>query len=253
MGDVSLTEVTFSNELTHIGEWAFSKCRNLKTVIFEGKYASDIMGKGVFEGCEKLEKICFKGFAEDESHLLAAAVSRLKVPHLLRSDDVGEQSWFSKWDLALRLFLESDDEKMSAANALCGEEDISYDGIGSIDGELPGESGDFVKEAAINKCLLCYQRLTFDKYLSEESGRFIRNYLISHSFQTEEAYSWITLKEKCGDDIAYYKLYLEVVNPDNETKNRMIEDLAENHVAAKSYLIKECSKSGSSVLDGLFI
>lgn len=253
MGDLTLSEVVFSKEVKQLGDWAFSKCKNLTDVRFEGKYDSTLFSKGVFEGCNRLKSISFDGTDETTEYLLAAAVSRLKAPHLLRSDELGEKSWYDKWDLALRLFLNSDDEKMSAANALCGEEDISYDGIGSVDGEMPGESGDYIKDAAINKCILCYLRLIHNKNLDEQMSIFICDYLKEHSFGTKDAYAWITLKERCGDNLDFYKLYLDVLKPDREALRMMIDDLPDNALAAKAYLIQQCSMAGNSVLSGLFL
>lgn len=253
MGDASVSEIVIPKEVTQIGEWAFSKCKNLTRVVFEGEYTPQLLAKGVFEGSDNLKSIEFANLGCDEAYLLAAAVCKLKVSHLLRSDDVGEESWFTKWDLALKISLESNDEKFDAANALCGEEDISYDNIGSIDGEMPGMGVDYLNETAYNKSLLCYLRLTYDKYLSDSFREFIHNYLTVHSFGTKDAYAWLTLREKCKDDLSYYRIYLEVVQPDNETIRRMIDDLPQDAVAAKSFLIGESAKEADIMSSGLFI
>ena len=252
MSDASLTEVTFPVGTKHLGEWAFSKCKNLKSVTFEGKFVPGMFERGVFEGCDRLEKITFDGFDEDTPVLLAAAVSKLKVMHLLTADDVGEKSWYEKWDLALKMCLLADDAEGSIAAALCGEEDISYDGIGSVDGEMPGETSEFVKNAAMNKCSLCYLRLIYDSFLREETKEIICNYLRGRAFGKGEGYSWMTLKEVSGDSLAYYETYLEVIKPDRDTLGGMIEDLDSNLVAVKSFLIKQTKVSGDDLLNGLF-
>lgn len=253
MGDASVSEIVIPKEVTQIGEWAFSKCKNLTKVVFKGEYTPHLLAKGVFEGSDNLKSIEFANLGCDEAYLLAAAVCKLKVSHLLRSDDVGEKSWFDKWDLALKIVLESNDEKFDAANALCGEEDISYDNIGSIDGEMPGVGVDYLNEAAYNKSLLCYLRLTYDKFLDDSGREIIYSYIKKHAFGTKDAYSWLTLKEKCRDDLSYYRIYLEVVKPLNDEMRRMIEDLPQNAVAAKSFLIGESAKEAENLSSNLFI
>lgn len=252
MADSSLTEVIFPEGMISVGEWAFSKCRNLERVTFRGSYAPGMIKAGAFDGCTGLRMMEFAGKSSDTGYLLGAAVSALKSPGLIRMDDIGETSWFAKWDLSLKICLEADETEAGISAALCGEEDISYDGIGSIDGEMPGESGDFVKEAAIDKCLLCYLRLEHDEGLSDNFRKYICDYIKTHDFDSEDKYAWITLKEKAGDNTAYYILYLDVVCPDKETWGRMIEDLGSEHVAVKSFLIRKCSDA-SSALDDLFL
>lgn len=253
MSDSSLTELVFKGTDTHLGDWAFSKCRNLREVTFKQAYTPGMFGRGVFEGCDRLERITFSGFSEDASRLLANVVSHLKVSHLLTADDVGEKSWFEKWDLALKISLDTNDAEGSIAAALCGEEDISYDGIGSVDGEMPGETGDFVKNAAKEKCMLCLLRLRYDEYLGDEFRKYLCDYLKSRSLGEGDGYAWSALKDLVGDDLTYYRLYLDAVCPDRKSLSLMTDDLDAGHVAVKSFLIREAGGSSGAAFDELML
>ncbi|MBP5298301.1 MAG: leucine-rich repeat domain-containing protein, partial [Lachnospiraceae bacterium] len=168
LGCKSLKKVFLPESIESLSDWCFSKCNNLKSVKIDLPVKSGIFGRGVFEGCEHLKEISFKDAHKDLSVLLAANVNRLPNEHLLRSEDLGQQGWYEKWDIALMALLNTDDAEGSINTLVCGEEDISTDGIGSVDGEMPGETDDFVKRAAKNKCFLCFLRLMHDSFLKED-------------------------------------------------------------------------------------
>ena len=176
---------------------------------------------------------------------------------LLRSGDRGEGSWYEKWDLSLLSLLRTDNAESTISNAVSGEEDISCDGVGSVDGEMPGETNDFVKKVAVNKCFLCFLRLLYPRDLRPQTGEKIREYLRERAFGCPEDWAWVTVKEECEGDAAYLKLYLSVVLPDPETMRKMIADLNSTQLAAKAFLINEAQSAegsgASSALDDLFL
>lgn len=251
----SLKKVILPETIQKLDDWCFSKCSNLKSVEIKAPFIKNIFGKGVFEGCENLCEICFKESNDALSKLLATTANRLPNEHLLRSEDLGQQSWFEKWDIALTSFLNVDDAEGSMNVTVCGEEDISYDGIGSIDGEMPGETGDYIKKVAKNKCYLCFLRLTYDDYLLPKTLEQLRSYIKERSFGEKYDYAWVTLKEDCEGIDEFYKLYLSIVKPSNEVMEEMIADLSATQVQTKAFLINEasCIKKGASVLDDLMI
>ncbi len=129
-----IREVYLPLGLTHIGDWAFAKCSNLRQVTFADDFRPGLFGKEVFGGCDELRSIGFADLDAETSTLLATCTNKLAYDHLLRSDDIGQKSWFEKWDISLVSKLKSDDAEARMSAALCGEEDISYDGIGSVYG-----------------------------------------------------------------------------------------------------------------------
>ena len=240
-----------------LDEWAFSKCSNLKNVRLEGAFAPGILGKGAFKGCDSLSSIRFAGMDEDTVHLLALCANLLENDHLLRADDVGSAGWYEKWDLYLLSVLATDDAEGSSRVALCGEEDISYDGVGMVDGEMPGETEEYVRQAARNKCLICFKRLKYASRLSEATRKKIGDYLSARSFGSARPYAWQTLTEDLEGDPEYFGMYLDIVDPDAGVMDEMIRSLNSTRVQARAYLIGEAAKRGSGIggdaFDDLFL
>ncbi len=146
LGDKTIRRVRFGESIGHIGNWAFAKCANLEKVTFASPFSRGLFGRDVFKGCDELSEIRFSDTDDVTARLLALCTNRLYCDHLVRADDIGQKTWFEKWDISLIALLKSDDEKNAIAAALCGEEDIAFDGIGSVGGELPGESSDYVSK-----------------------------------------------------------------------------------------------------------
>ncbi len=248
----SVREVWLPAGLSHIGDWAFAKCTNLRKVKFADDFRSGMFGKEVFRGCDMLESIEFADSDPQTSALLALTANKLAYDHLLRSDDVGQKSWYEKWDISLVAKLKSDDAEAKMSAALCGEEDISYDGIGSVDGEMPGETEDFVKKEEYKKCSLCYIRLANDKYLGDKTREVICDHIINNRFGEGSGYSFFAIFEECKSDLGYLQIYLDTVKPDKHTIKDMINAISSKDVYAKSFLIGQTG-SAQGALDDLML
>ncbi len=255
LGCKSLKTVILPEGTDHIGDWAFSKCNALSSVTVKGKTDGTLFQKGVFEGCERLVRINFHEMDESASLLLATTANRMANEHLLRAEDPGQAFWYEKWDISLLSLLHTDNAESTISTAVSGEEDISYDGVGSVDGEMPGETNDYVKRIATNKCFLCYLRLRHNAFLRVETEKEIRDYLKERAFGCPEEWAWITLKEECEGDVEFLRIYLSIVSPNADTLREMIEDLNSSQVQTKALLINESfGKTGKgSVLDELFL
>lgn len=239
MSDKSIRQVTIGQGAQHIGDWAFAKCTNLESVTFEYDFRPGVFGRDVFKGCEKLSYIAFADTDEETARLLALAANKLPYDHLIRSDDIGQKSWFEKWDISLATRLKSDDAEAKMSAALCGEEDISYDDIGSVDGEMSGENEEYLHREAYRKCSLCYIRLMNGRFLSDETRKLIEEFIIANRFGEGNGYAFSAIFEECGGSLDHLRWYLDIVRPDRPTLLAMISSLPAREVAAKSYLIKE--------------
>ena len=251
LSDKTIRQVTIEAGVDHIGDWAFAKCTNLERVTLAFDFRPGLFGRDVFKGCVKLSYIGFADTDEETARLLALAANKLPYDHLIRSDDIGQMSWFEKWDICLATTLKSDDAEAKMSAALCGEEDISYDDIGSVDGEMSGESEEYLHREAYRKCSLCYTRLINDRYLSDATRRLIEDHIISNRFGEGYGYAFTTIFEECDGDIDHLRLYLDIVRPDRQTILEMISALPAKDVAAKSYLIKE--SGGDDVLSDMML
>lgn len=240
LGRRDLSEYEADSNVTEIGDWAFAKCVNLKKVILP---KGVVLGKGVFEGCTSLTNVfCGSDECDDLSFLLAALATSLPAQYLMRDDDVGSDDWYSRWDLAMLAFLRQDDLEGYSNRALCGEEDISTDGILSVDGELMGESEEYVANVAKNKCRLCYIRLLHKVMLTEDTCSELEDYIRAHAFGVSNGAAWAVLLQDTEEKIEYYKLYMDVVNPTADELDLMIADMGSAKAQAKSFLLSERAK-----------
>lgn len=255
LGIKGLKYVELPNGIKEIGDWAFSKCIHLNAIRFSSKPS---FGKAVFEGCERLEKIYVRtnetGSAKEEeslAFLLSAVVNKLDAGYLLRDDDIGTAGWYGRWDLALRNYLLAEDIDGYDDRALCGEEDISYDGIPSVDGEFLGDSGDYLNEVGKNKCFLCILRMLHDSYLSDEDRELLKKYIIARSYEKDKPLAWKMLKEDAGENMELFEKYMEIIDPSKEIIEKMIMDISADKANVRAYLIK-CSKNSEDTEEDFF-
>lgn len=247
LGCKGLKEAILPEALEVLDDWAFSQCIHLNRVELGN---SATFGKNVFEGCSRLEGIYIKGAGEDTAKLLAAAVYRLPAAYLLGDTDKGSAEWFKRYDLCLKAFLNRDDYEGYSDRALCGEEDISYDNIGSVDGELLGESAAYLREVGKNKAGLALLRLKYSQGAEEGYLEEYRNYVNQHSFGQNKPSAWNAIKEDFKNDMEYFKLYLDITNPSAELIGRMLEDMGSDMAQAKAFLIKRTE--GEQKTDAFF-
>lgn len=255
LGVKGLKNIEFPAEILKVGDWAFSKCIHLNSIKFN---SHPVFGKSVFEGCDRLEKIyvktnnsCNEALSEDVACLLAAAVNKFEAGYLLRDADLGCPEWFKRWDLALKNYLLTDDIEGYDDRALCGEEDISYDGIASVDGELLGDSGSYLNEVGKNKCYLCILRMLHASYLDTSDKEFLEKYILQRNYESKRPFAWKMLKEDAGENLNFFEKYIEIVSPKKEILEQMIKDISADRANIRAYLIK-CSKKDDTKEDDFF-
>ena len=255
LGIKGLRSIELPSGIKEVSDWAFSKCIHLNNIRFTSK---PVFGKAVFEGCERLEKIYvnakdINASEEDENlaYLLASVVNKFDAGYLLRDDDIGTCEWYRRWDLALKNYLLAEDIDGYDDRALCGEEDISYDGISSVDGELLGDSGDYLNEVGKNKCYLCILRLIHDTNLSINDQDLLKKYILARSYEKERPLAWKMLKEDAGENIELFEKYIEITNPSKDILEKMIKDISADKANVRAYLIK-CSKKDENKEDDFF-
>lgn len=251
----SVKKVFLPSSIKHIGEWAFSKCDNLQVVRICGEVRDRIFDRGVFDGCDALREIAFEDSDADLSVLLAASVSGMNKEHLLRADDIGQNFWYDKWDISLLSLLHTDEVMGGNGAPMGGEEDISYDGVSSVDGEMPGPQKNHVKSIGKNKCSLCYMRLLHNRYLADDTKEKIREYIRDRAYGCIDDIAWVTLKEDYSQSPEWLSIYLSIVNPGRDIILRMIEDIGSESIQLKAGLIDAsgATDTASSALDELMI
>lgn len=251
----SLRKIVVPGTVTYIGDWAFSQCRQLETfVLKKGACVDAFVGRGIFEGSERLLNICVGYDEPDELSLLAALpVKKLPATYLIKDPSFGLEEWYRKLDMAIIDYLKQDDIEGYSDRALCGEEDISYDGVGSVDGELPGESAAYLKEVGKNKAGLAFARLTNKVYITGETKDYLSGYMISRSKGCVSETAWYYILEDRYDDTKALDDYLDIVKPDAKAVKEMIEDVPASKALLRAKLIGYKSEDTSDFFDELTI
>ena len=243
LGNKGLREVVLPTSIKRIDDWAFSQCNHLRRITIPALFNGDAngactLGRRVFEGCDGMEQICAgKDDNSTRSYLCAALVSRLPAEYLLWDDDIGSKNWYDKWDLALTGFIVRKDNEGYTDTVLCGEEDISYDGVGMVDGEMPGETYEYVKKVSKNKSYLCLMRLVHDEMLEDTAREIYCDYVRKHKRKVANEAAWYALNEDVGDELDYYKVYAQIAETTSEELTEMIGQMSEDKAQAKAYLI----------------
>lgn len=108
----NLKRVYLGKNLRYLDDYAFARCGHLAEVVAEGidGFADLRFGNGVFDDCDNLEILALDGNREAGIAKLLAAVPRfLKAEDLLTGGEIGTDTWYERWDFALRAFLKEDD------------------------------------------------------------------------------------------------------------------------------------------------
>lgn len=256
LGCKGLKTVVLPESIMTIEDWAFSKCIHLSQIVIPSFLDNDFtLGRRVFEGCNNLLNICReKDKYDDLSYICAASVAKLPAEYLLWDEDLGSKAWYKKWDLALTNYIALRDHEGYTDTVLCGEEDISYDGIPSVDGELLGETYEYVKGVSKGKCYLCFLRCIHKENIEQEAYDAYRRYIYEHRKGVSNETAWLLLVEDCKDDIEYYEVYTDIVGTDTDTIEDMLMSIGPTKTLVKAYLISLCNqKKEDDIFDSLLL
>ncbi len=253
--DSPFKSVSLPPSVTEIGDWAFSKSQHLtRLTVREGVKDLERMtlGKGILEGTSSLEHVMLGYEKEDDlSALLALSVNTLPAPFLLRTRELGTKGWYESFDSALLGYLNESDESGYRAEILCGEEDISYDDLGSLDGEMPGRPLAYVRKKREEKAALCLIRILKDTFLSEEKRDSFTGYIKEHALGTKDPSAWEALKHRFASDLSYVQVYCDIIKPDISMRDEMLKDMGKSGPEVKAFLLQKEGRASDDFFDSL--
>lgn len=231
LGNNSLTKVILPATVTHVENWAFAQCENLRQLVL----GHATFGKGVFDGCIDLENVCVNMTTPNSLSALLAAINYLPgAEYLLYDSHIGTEQWFLKWDSKLNEFLAEDDEEGYTNLVLCGEEDIQR--------SVPG----YISDKKKTKSKLCFIRLLNSENLSEHMRENFSRYILAHVKGCHSDEAWQLILEQYGNSMKHYQLLdtLGAIRKDNI--DFMLIDMGEKNAEAKAYLINYKNKHFAS-------
>lgn len=249
LGVNGLRHITVPESVSEIGDWAFSHCRHLVGLVVLNPETA--MGRGVLEGCERLKTVC-RGYkeADDLAYLMATVVTGLPAGYLLTSSEAGNENWFKNYDSSLLQYLKESDYAGSDESALCGEEDISYDDIRSVDGELLGADVSYILGVRKNKCCLSLLRLKYSTYLSHAAREFLLCYIKERTVSHSNNSAWLAVRDDLYDDASFLEIYLNATEPSPNEIEKMLDNLGNEHPEMKAQLLNR--RAGVNMVDDFF-
>lgn len=254
MGVNGLRHIAVPGDVKEIGDWAFAHCIHLVSLTIEG--TGVVFGRGMLEGCNRLKNVSIGYTGNDDlSYLVATTVNKFPAIYLLTSDELGSENWYRNYDSSLLQYLKESDYAGSDESALCGEEDISYDEIRSVDGELLGADASYILGVRKNKNYLCLLRLMFSQHIDAEAKTYMTEYVKSHTIGNSNNEAWLSIRDDLYDDDKFLDLFLEITKPEATDIELMLADLGNNHPEMKAMLLKYGGKSNrvDSFFDDLLL
>lgn len=213
-------EIMLPDTIGEIGDWAFAHMKELKRLIVPSKSIS--IGKDVFLDCNNiLEIVVYPDESENKglSFLLASCVTILKSHQLLDFEMASKQNemWCNLYDNELIKFITSPDEK-----------DFQPYIVGWFNDEGEEEQlRNYVETKKINKIKLCFLRLKFNLYATDETNNKLISY-IKKQFMNETSgisLAWEFFKDELSEDIQYVKIAINNDLLDESTKSELIQSI----------------------------
>lgn len=255
LGQKKLVEVTLSNSVTELEDWAFAHCAALRRIVLPAALCR--VGKGVFKDCKALslaEAGKFKdgkalslvetgklkdgkvlsqaeaGGEVDIPWLLAATPVQLSAEYLFTPWEAGSREWLEKWDDRFFTLLAESDEAGFTKMVLCGEEDLLAN--------LP----DYVAGRRRSKARLCFLRLLHPMGLSNAHKQELMTYLQTHAKGCESEAAWEVVLGEHGDEKEYYEVLIQSGCVQAENLKGMLADMGERHTEMKAFLMRQEEK-----------
>ena len=241
LGQKKLVEVTLSNSVTELEDWAFAHCAALRRIVLPA--ALRRVGKGVFKDCKALSLAETYGFEdckalslaetggeEDIPWLLAATPVQLSAEYLFTPWEAGSREWLEKWDDRFFTLLAESDEAGFTKMVLCGEEDLLAN--------LP----DYVAGRRRSKARLCFLRLLHPMGLSDAHKQELMTYLQTHAKGCESEAAWEVVLGEHGDEKEYYEVLIQSGCVQVDNLKGMLADMGERHTEMKAFLMRQEEK-----------
>lgn len=221
-----IREVRVSENIEAVEDWAFAYCENLAVFFYDKKDLFITFGRGVFDGCKGLNRLCIGAYGESLSHLMAMTVRLLKTDEFIKADTENIRYWYESLDKKITEIINAPDDEGYYDHMLGGEEDISKTKEG------------YVAEHVLKKLELAVERLIFDEGMNACTRQRYVDYICQHMMGCPSCLTWRLIKEKYADSLKHFRLLTDIGAIKNQNIDALLDDLGEGHGEIKAYLIK---------------
>ena len=231
-----IREVRLGKNIAVVEDWAFAYCESLAVVSCDEKDVCVTFGKGVFDGCKRLNRLCIGAYEEPLPYLMAMTVRLLKTDEFIKADTENIGLWYEKLDEKITGIINAPDDEGYYNNMLGGEEDISKTREG------------YAVEQILFKLELAVERLTFDEGIDACTRQRYVDYICLHMEGCPACLTWRLIKEKYADSLRHFRLLTDIGAIKAQNIDALLDDLGEGHGEIKAYLIKYKQENGLSFI-----
>lgn len=235
-----IREVRLSENIEVVEDWAFAYCESLAVVSCDKKDLCVTFGRGVFDGCKRLDRLFIGAYEEPLSRLMAMTVRLLKTDEFIKADTKNRRLWYERLDEKIIEIINAPDEEGYYDNMLGGEEDISK------------TRENYAAEQALFKLELAVERLIFDDGIDACARQEYVDYICLHMKGCPACLTWRLIKEKYADSLRHFRLLMDIGAIKDKDVDVLLSDLGEGHGEIKAYLIKHKQEKngGENIFSG---
>ena len=225
LGNRYLRHIIFPDTIEAVGDWAFSRCYGLQKITMPKREIA--FGRQVFQKTNQLYDISIEGDDGTFDRLLAMAVTMLEAEYLLTPLHVGSSKWCRNLDARIMAVLREPEESTLKNLVYCAEEDMA------------SKQEACLKELAVRKACIAFLRLIHPDKMEPDIRQSLTEYLQQRTKGCRDESAWEAVKECRCEKLQYCDILLEVGGIHEENISDILEDLKEDNVELKAYILKK--------------
>ncbi|MBD5522512.1 MAG: leucine-rich repeat protein [Lachnospiraceae bacterium] len=236
-GNRYLQHIVLPDTLDFVGSWAFSACYMLRDITLP--YNEINFEKQIFHKSEKLNDIFISDSIMEKDKalpkLLAMAVTALEAEYLLNPIQAGSDNWYQNLDSKILTVLNESEESALKNLVYCAEEDMG------------AKQETCLKKLAYKKSGIAFMRLIYSNKIAGVMKKKLTDFLLKRTKGCKDESAWEFVKESRCMGLQYCDKLFEINGINEENINEILDDLGEDNVELKAYLLKKWQGRGQDV------
>ena len=236
-GNRCLQHIVLPDALDSVGDWAFSACYMLRDITLP--YREINFGKQIFHKSENLHEIFISDAVMEKNKalpkLLAMAVTILEAEYLINPLQAGSDNWYQNLDSKILTVLNESEESALKNLVYCAEEDMG------------AKQEECLKKLAYKKSGIAFMRLVFSSKITGAMNERLTDFLLQRTKGCKDESAWEFVKESSYMGLQYCDKLFEINGINGENINEVLDDLGEDNVELKAYLLKKWQNKAQSV------
>ena len=220
-----IQHVILPDTIELVGEWAFSDCLLLHKLTIPKKEIS--FGNHVFQKSKGIEEISFEGSSISINRLMASAATVLNAEYLINPLQAGNDNWYRNLDARILTVINESEDNALKNLVYCAEEDMG------------AKQEVCLREQAHKKAKIAFLRLTYSDKITNDMHEILASYLRQRTIDCAEQTAWEVVRDNVQSQKAYCDILMKINGINADNFSAAIEDLGEDTVELKAYLLKK--------------